>query len=64
MAEIDTTQEPAQEPAREPAQEPAEDRRCRGRPQIRPDDETRQIIYEAARREFDLHQNTVSSDPQ
>jgi AcrR family transcriptional regulator len=51
MAEIDT-QEPAQEPAREPAQEPAEDRRCRGRPQIRPDNETRQIIYEAARREF------------
>ena len=28
------------------------DRRCRGRPQLRPDDETRQIIYEAARREF------------
>jgi AcrR family transcriptional regulator len=36
MAEIDTTQ----------------DRRCRGRPQVRPDDETRQIIYEAARHEF------------
>jgi len=29
-----------------------EDRRCRGRPQIRPDDETRQIIYEAARHAF------------
>lgn len=29
-----------------------EDRRCRGRPQVRPDDETRAIIYEAARREF------------
>jgi AcrR family transcriptional regulator len=29
-----------------------EDRRCRGRPQLRPDDETRQIIYEAARHEF------------
>lgn len=29
-----------------------EDRRCRGRPQVRPDDETRQIIYEAARHEF------------
>ena len=29
-----------------------EDRRCRGRPQTRPDDETRQIIYEAARHEF------------
>jgi AcrR family transcriptional regulator len=28
------------------------DRRCRGRPQLRPDEETRQIIYEAARREF------------
>ena len=36
MAEIDSTQ----------------DRRCRGRPQIRPDDETRRIIYEAARHEF------------
>jgi AcrR family transcriptional regulator len=28
------------------------DRRCRGRPQIRPDDETRQVIYEAASNEF------------
>jgi AcrR family transcriptional regulator len=28
------------------------DRRCRGRPQLRPDDETRQIIYAAARHEF------------
>jgi AcrR family transcriptional regulator len=28
------------------------DRRCRGRPQRRPDGETRQIIYEAARHEF------------
>jgi AcrR family transcriptional regulator len=36
MAEIDATQ----------------DKRCRGRPQVRPDDETRQIIYEAARHEF------------
>jgi AcrR family transcriptional regulator len=36
MAEIDNTQ----------------DRRCRGRPQARPDDETRRIIYEAARHEF------------
>src|SRR3569832_2140689 len=27
-------------------------RRCRGRPQLRSDDETRQIIYEAARHEF------------
>ena len=29
-----------------------DDRRCRGRPQVRPDDETRRIIYEAARHEF------------
>src|ERR1700704_5798412 len=36
MAEIDTTA----------------DRRCRGRPQVRPDDETRQLIYEGARHEF------------
>jgi AcrR family transcriptional regulator len=28
------------------------DRRSRGRPQVRPDAETRQIIYEAARQEF------------
>jgi AcrR family transcriptional regulator len=27
-------------------------RRCRGRPQLRSDDETRQIVYEAARHEF------------
>jgi AcrR family transcriptional regulator len=40
MAEIDTTQDTDQ------------DKRCRGRPQVRPDDETRQIIYEAARHEF------------
>src|SRR5437588_216249 len=32
--------------------EPPQDRRCRGRPQLRPDDETRRIIYEAARHEF------------
>jgi AcrR family transcriptional regulator len=36
MAEIDTTQ----------------DKRCRGRPRVRPDDETRHMIYEAARHEF------------
>src|SRR6202158_171426 len=36
MAEIDITQ----------------DRRCRGRPQLRPDDENRGLIYEAARHEF------------
>src|SRR6202051_2536521 len=40
MAEIKTVQTTDQ------------DRRCRGRPQLRPDDETRQIIYEAARQEF------------
>jgi AcrR family transcriptional regulator len=35
--------------------EPTDDeqgRRCRGRPQVRPDEETRQIIYEAARHAF------------
>lgn len=32
--------------------EPDADRRCRGRPQVRPDDETRHLIYEASRREF------------
>src|SRR5437660_10552943 len=31
---------------------PAENRRCRGRPQARPDVETRLIIYEAAREAF------------
>src|SRR6478752_5789973 len=36
MAEIDTIQ----------------GKRCRGRPQVRPDDETRRVIYEAARHEF------------
>ena len=29
-----------------------EERRCRGRPQVRPDDETRRLIYEAAQHEF------------
>jgi AcrR family transcriptional regulator len=32
--------------------EPPSERRCRGRPPLRNDDETRQVIYEAARREF------------
>jgi AcrR family transcriptional regulator len=32
--------------------EKQDERRSRGRPQIRPDDETRHIIYEAARHEF------------
>jgi AcrR family transcriptional regulator len=36
MAEIDTNS----------------DKRCRGRPQLRPDDETRAIVYDAARHEF------------
>jgi AcrR family transcriptional regulator len=40
MAETETTQDTDQ------------DRRCRGRPQVRPDDETRQVIYEAARHAF------------
>jgi AcrR family transcriptional regulator len=40
MAEIDTREDHDQ------------GGRCRGRPQVRPDDETRQIIYEAARHEF------------
>jgi AcrR family transcriptional regulator len=39
MAEMETSQDPPQD-------------RCRGRPQVRPDDETRQIIFEAARHEF------------
>src|SRR6478752_2264130 len=43
MAETDDTPNPIGE---------QEDRRCRGRPQLRPDDETRQIIYEAARHQF------------
>ena len=29
-----------------------QERRCRGRPQLRSDDETRQIVYEAARHQF------------
>ena len=32
--------------------ESSTERRCRGRPQLRPDDETRQIIYEAAGHAF------------
>jgi AcrR family transcriptional regulator len=38
--------------ARDTAQGASDDRRCRGRPRVRPDDETRRIIYEAARHEF------------
>ncbi len=47
MADSDTRDQD-----REQAQEHAQDRRCRGRPQLRPDQQTRQIIYEAARHEF------------
>src|SRR4051812_46013856 len=36
----------------EPNADPCEERRLRGRPQVRPDCETRQLIYEAARHEF------------
>ena len=43
--------EPIQEPT-DSNDEPLQDRRCRGRPQIRPDDETRGLIYEAARHAF------------
>ncbi len=45
-------QEAAQDTAQDTARSASEDRRCRGRPQVRPDDETREIIYEAARHEF------------
>ncbi|MDE2332399.1 MAG: helix-turn-helix transcriptional regulator, partial [Bradyrhizobium sp.] len=44
MAETDRPQDPNCDQS--------EDRRCRGRPQLRPDDETRQIVYEAARHQF------------
>src|SRR5271163_2251454 len=49
----DTGQDTGQDAAEGAAQGvSAEDKRYRGRPQVRPDDETRQIIYEAARHEF------------
>jgi AcrR family transcriptional regulator len=51
MAETDTPQDTSQDTA----QDPDRDRRCRGRPQVRPDDETRVIIYEVARHEFADH---------
>jgi AcrR family transcriptional regulator len=35
--------------------------RCRGRPQVRPDDETRQIIFGAARHEFARHGYAATS---
>src|ERR1700712_2987098 len=37
------------------------ERRDRGRPQLRPDDETRQIIYEAARHEFSANGYAATS---
>jgi AcrR family transcriptional regulator len=43
MAEMDTTQD---------RQEREKDRRSRGRPQLRCDDETRKLIFEAARHQF------------
>ena len=46
MAEIKITKAPDQ------SGDPCEERRLRGRPQIRPDCETRLVIYEAARHEF------------
>jgi AcrR family transcriptional regulator len=36
----------------DPNADPCEERRLRGRPQVRPDCDTRQVIYEAARHEF------------
>jgi AcrR family transcriptional regulator len=36
----------------EPTQDTEQGKRCRGRPQVRPDDETRAVIYEAARHAF------------
>lgn len=36
----------------DPPEEADQARRCRGRPQVRPDDETRAVIYEAARHAF------------
>jgi AcrR family transcriptional regulator len=43
MAEIDTARS---------RRSRGKDRRSRGRPQVRPDDETRKLIFEAARHEF------------
>lgn len=48
MAEIKITQNLNQDPDGDPCR----DRRLRGRPQIRPDCDTRQLIYDAARHEF------------
>src|SRR6202020_1307641 len=50
MAKIAPLQQIPEPARREAAQRASDDKRCRGRPQVRPDDETRQVIYEAARR--------------
>ncbi len=57
MAEIDRTGDLTCEQA----QQQVQDRRCRGRPQLRPDDETRQIIYDAARHQFAANGYTATS---
>jgi AcrR family transcriptional regulator len=41
--------------------EDTQNRRCRGRPQLRPDDDTRQILFEAARHEFARHGYAATS---
>jgi len=41
--------------------EDTQNRRCRGRPQLRPDDDTRQILFEAARHEFAGHGYAATS---
>src|SRR5271155_870544 len=48
MAEIERTKDQNCDQT----QAPAGERRYRGRPQLRPDAETRQIVYDAARHEF------------
>ena len=52
MAENDTRDQDRDQAQGNAQDRLAQDRRCRGRPQLRPDQETRQIIYEAARHEF------------
>jgi AcrR family transcriptional regulator len=52
MAESDTRDRNGDQAQGNAQDRHAQDRRCRGRPQLRPDQETRQIIYEAARHEF------------
>jgi len=56
MAEMDTNDcvedDRAQNGAEDRSQDRLLDRRCRGRPRVRPDEETRAIIYDAARATF------------